>query len=85
MGIVPRSLPIRALIELDENDSILLKEMTALAADRIRVQFSVLSQPSSVKIGEAYDGYHRKSPRTRTFIIQKEAWEVRGRSNIIQE
>jgi hypothetical protein len=44
----------RALTELDQTDSILLKERTALAADRIRVKYSVLSQPSHVKIGEAY-------------------------------
>lgn len=44
----------RALTELNETDSILLKERTALAADRIRVKYGVLSQPSYVKIGEAY-------------------------------
>ena len=43
---------------LDETDSILLKEGTALAAERIWVKYSMLSQPSHVKIGEAYDGYH---------------------------
>ena len=44
----------RALTELDETDSILLKERTALAADRIRVKYSVLGRPSHVKIGQAY-------------------------------
>ena len=44
----------RALTELDESDSILLKERTALAADRIRVKYGVLGQLSHVKIGEAY-------------------------------
>jgi hypothetical protein len=44
----------RVLRELDETDSILLKERTALAADRIRVKYGVLGRPSHVKIGEAY-------------------------------
>lgn len=44
----------RALKELDETDSILLKERAALAADRIRVKYGVQGQLSSVKIGEAY-------------------------------
>jgi hypothetical protein len=44
----------RALTELDQTDSILLKERAALAADRIRVKYGVLGQPSHVKIGEAY-------------------------------
>jgi hypothetical protein len=44
----------RAFIELDECDKILLRERTALAAARIRVKYDVLSQPSYVKIGEAY-------------------------------
>ncbi|KAF2183511.1 hypothetical protein K469DRAFT_710703 [Zopfia rhizophila CBS 207.26] len=44
----------RALAELDETDNILLKERTALAADRIRIRYGVLSQPSNVKIGDAY-------------------------------
>ena len=44
----------RALAELDETDSILLKERTALAADGIRVKYSMLGQLSHIKIGEAY-------------------------------
>lgn len=44
----------RALRELDESDSMLLNERTALAAHRIRVKYSVLGHPSNVKIGEAY-------------------------------
>jgi hypothetical protein len=44
----------RALTELDKTDSILLKERTALAADRIRVKYGVLGQSSHVKIGKAY-------------------------------
>ena len=43
-----------ALTELDQTDSILLKERAALAANRFRVKYSVLGQPSHVKIGEAY-------------------------------
>jgi hypothetical protein len=44
----------KALTELDKTDSILLKERTALAADRIRVKYGVLGRPSHVKIGQAY-------------------------------
>jgi hypothetical protein len=44
----------RTLSELNKTDNILLKERTALAADRIRVKYSVLRHPSHVKIGEAY-------------------------------
>ncbi|OAP54188.1 hypothetical protein AYL99_11723 [Fonsecaea erecta] len=44
----------RALKELDDTDSIILRERTALAADRMRVEYSMLSRPGSVKIGEAY-------------------------------
>jgi hypothetical protein len=44
----------RALTELDKTNNILLKERTALATNRIRVKYNVLSQPSHVKIGEAY-------------------------------
>ena len=44
----------RALTELDQTDSILLKERAALAADPIRVKYGVLGQLSHVKIGEAY-------------------------------
>jgi HNH endonuclease len=44
----------KALTELNETDSILLKERTALAANRIRVKYGVLGRPSHVKIGQAY-------------------------------
>jgi hypothetical protein len=44
----------RALSELDAIDGIILKERAALAADRIRIKYSVLGRPSNVKIGEAY-------------------------------
>ena len=44
----------RALAELDESDGIILKERTAMAANRIRVKYGVLGKPSHVKIGEAY-------------------------------
>jgi HNH endonuclease len=42
------------LTELDETDKVLLKERTALAADRIRLRYDVLGQPSNIKIGQAY-------------------------------
>lgn len=44
----------RALKELDETDSVLLKERAALAADRMRVIYRIHGQPGDVKIGEAY-------------------------------
>lgn len=44
----------RALTELGEADSTLQKERSALAANRMRITYGVLSQPSHVKIGEAY-------------------------------
>ncbi|KAK5190299.1 hypothetical protein LTR47_005707 [Exophiala xenobiotica] len=44
----------RTLTELDQSDSIVLKERAALAANRVRVEYSMQGQASSVKIGEAY-------------------------------
>lgn len=49
-----KSDPKRALEQLDENGSMLLRERTALAAGRIRVKYRLFSQPSHVKIGKAY-------------------------------
>ena len=44
----------RALTELEETDQVLLKERAALVADRMRIQYGMLANPSSVKTGEAY-------------------------------
>jgi HNH endonuclease len=44
----------RALTQLDESDNSILKERSALAADRMRVKYGVLGQPSHVKVGQAY-------------------------------
>ncbi|KIW63917.1 hypothetical protein PV04_08881 [Phialophora macrospora] len=49
-----RNVLKRALTELEANDPIILKERAALAANRMRVKYSVLGRQSSAKIGEAY-------------------------------
>lgn len=51
---LPKNELKRALTEIDEVDIAIQKERSAIAADQIRVQYGVLSQPSHVKIGEAY-------------------------------
>lgn len=53
-NILDRPTAERAHNELDQCDKALLKERAALAANKIKVQYGILSHTSHARIGEAY-------------------------------
>lgn len=53
-NILDRPTAKRAHKELDECDKALLQERAALAANRVKVQYGILSHTSHARIGEAY-------------------------------
>lgn len=53
-GVLERSVAKRAHKELDESDKKLLRERASLAANRVKLQYGILSHPTHSRIGEAY-------------------------------
>lgn len=53
-GVIERSAAKRAHKELEDSDMELLKERAALAANRVKLQYGILSHPTHSRLGEAY-------------------------------
>lgn len=53
-GVLERSTAKRAHKELDESDKDLLKERATLAANRVNLQYGILTHPTHSRLGEAY-------------------------------
>lgn len=52
--LVDRSTAKRLLSGMEEFDAALLKERAALARNRVKLEFGILSHPTHARIGEAY-------------------------------